>query len=85
VSPNPFRSGAAIDFVLGHDGPVDLAVYDVLGRAVRTLAHGPAAAGAQRIAWDGRRDDGHTAGAGVYFVRLKTAEGEWARMVVRVP
>ena len=86
VSPNPMHSSAAIDFALSRDGAVDLAVYDLLGRQVRVLAnHQKMAAGAQRLPWDGRRDDGGATNAGVYFVRLKTVDGTWSRMLVRVP
>ena len=86
VSPNPMHGSAAIDFALSRDGVVDLNVYDVLGRHVRQLArHQQMAAGAQRLPWDGRREDGGVAGAGVYFVRLHTTDGTWSRMIVRVP
>jgi YVTN family beta-propeller protein len=85
VTPNPFRVHATIDFTLGRDGAVDLAVYDLLGREVRHLARAQRmGAGIQRIAWDGRREDGRNAGPGVYFVRLRTGEGAWSRMVVRL-
>ena len=85
LSPNPFRIATEIRFTLARPGAVDLAVYDVLGREVRSLAHGAVmAAGPQRVAWDGRRGDGGTAGAGVYFVRLKSPDGSWTRSLVRI-
>jgi cytochrome c peroxidase len=85
VRPNPFRDATAIDFTLARPGNVDLVVYDVLGRQVRALAHGQhAAAGPQSLAWDGRSDGGQRAGAGAYFVRLRTPDGSWTRMVVRI-
>jgi YVTN family beta-propeller protein len=85
VRPNPFHDGTAIDFSLSRPGAVDLVVYDVLGRQVRALAHGQrAAAGPQSLAWDGRSDNGQRAGVGAYFVRLRTPDGSWTRMVVRI-
>ena len=85
VRPNPFRTMAEVEFTLSVAGPVDLRVYDVLGREVRALAHGERfAAGPQRLRWDGRRADGGQAGAGVYFVRLELAGRQWTRAIVRI-
>jgi photosystem II stability/assembly factor-like uncharacterized protein len=67
-------------FSLGAAGPADLAVVDVLGRRVATLARGefPAHARTSR-AWDGRTRGGEPAARGIYFVRL--AAGQDARAV----
>jgi flagellar hook assembly protein FlgD len=62
---------------------VDIEVFDVLGRTARGLARGAYfAPGRHSVAWDGRRDDGGQAGAGVYFVRVRTEGGHWTRPVV---
>jgi hypothetical protein len=74
VRPNPMRGAGTLVFSLSRPGPARLDVVDVQGRRVRTLASGTRAAGEHRVAWDGRADDGHVAGPGVYFVRLE-AEG----------
>lgn len=85
VSPNPSRAQAQIRFALARAGHVDLSVYDVLGREVRTLARGRAfEAGRWNLSWDGRRNDGGTAGAGVYFVRMRTAQGASTLPIVRI-
>ncbi len=85
VRPNPFVASAAIDFALARPGAVELAVYDVLGRRVRRLAAGQRmAAGAQSIAWDGRDDAGRPAWPGAYFVRLRTPDGAWTRVILRL-
>ena len=85
VRPNPFRAAATVEFTLAAPGPVELRVFDVLGRQVRAIARGePFAAGIQRLRWDGRRDDGAEAGTGVYFVKLRLAGREWTRTVVRI-
>jgi hypothetical protein len=86
VKPNPFRGATDVSFALARAGKVECAVHDVLGRRVRALARGEwRAAGLQSLHWDGHRDDGREAGAGVYFVRLGTADGSWSRVVVRIP
>src|SRR5439155_207195 len=73
IKPNPFRTDLEVAFTLGRPGPVDLVVYDVLGREVRAVARGTRlTAGPQSLRWDGRDANGREAGAGVYFVRLRT-------------
>jgi hypothetical protein len=49
---------------------VRLAVYDVLGRRVRTLLDAEVQPGQREIGWDGRGATGDLVGSGVYFVRL---------------
>lgn len=85
ATPNPFHASIAVGFALSRESAVDLSVFDVLGREVRTIARGERfTAGAHHLSWDGRRTDGGATGAGVYFVRLQTEEGHWTRMIVRV-
>lgn len=73
-APNPFNPTTTITFTLPDAGPVRLAVYDSLGRRIRTLADGVHEAGRHSIAWNGRDDGGDAQASGIYFYRLE-AEG----------
>jgi subtilisin family serine protease len=84
ASPNPFTPATEVRFSIPARGDVALRVYDVAGRLVRTLVDEPLDAGAHAIRWDGRTDPGKQAAAGVYFLRLETAEGTANRKVVRL-
>src|SRR6185437_12662899 len=76
VRPNPFGARTTATFTLGRAGRVDLTIADVLGRHVRSVARGLwLTAGPHTIAWDGTRDNGSSASAGVYFVTLKSEGG----------
>ena len=72
--PNPMRERSRIDYVLPEAGPISMRIYDTAGRLVRSLADGPAEAGAGSLVWDGRDGGGRHVPAGVYFYRLR-AEG----------
>lgn len=74
-APNPVRESTRIAFTLPNAGPARLAVYDVAGRLVRTLADGGFAAGSQAVSWNGRAESGERLASGVYLVRLTTASG----------
>jgi YVTN family beta-propeller protein len=83
--PNPFRDAARFEFQLAREERVELVVYDLFGREVRVLARArPWPAGAHSLAWDGRRTDGRTVSAGVYFARLRLAEREFTRTIVKL-
>lgn len=77
--PNPFNPTTRIDFALEKAGSVDLAVYDVAGRKVRTLQQGNLEAGEYHVNWNGRTDSGRAAAAGQYWYVLKTATGNISR------
>lgn len=68
VSPNPVPSGAVtVRYRVGAEEAVELIVYDVAGRRVRSL---PGRAPESRLEWNGRDDNGRAVAAGTYFVRL---------------
>ncbi len=72
-SPNPLVDRTQLRFTVDREGPVDLAVFDVSGRLVRSLVRGPLAVGEHVSEWDGRAASGAQVPAGVYFSRLTTA------------
>ncbi len=69
--PNPFSSRTAIRFELTRGSQVELSVFDVMGRQVRSLVDGPQAAGANSAIWDGLDDTGRAMSPGVYFISLR--------------
>lgn len=74
--PNPFNPSTAIRFALPKAADVELAVYDVMGRRVRTLFNGRRAAGRYEVTWDGTTGGGNRAASGMYFYRLQTSTGQ---------
>ncbi len=82
--PNPAPGGANLAFALPRSGRASLRLYDVAGRLVRTLHDGEAPAGDTVRVWNGRRDDGRTAAAGVYFARLEADDRVLTRKVLLV-
>jgi flagellar hook assembly protein FlgD len=54
-------------------GNADVAIFDVTGRAVRTLWEGAAPSAPSTIQWDGRESSGSRVSAGNYLVRVRVA------------
>ena len=85
VRPNPFQSGTQITFALDRPGRVDLMIVDLEGRRVSALAAGQlVGTGPQVVTWEGRRDDGRVAPAGVYWVLLRWPDGVDRRRIVKL-
>jgi hypothetical protein len=85
VKPNPFQGSVVIGWTLPRAGSFDLSIVDLEGRRVRQLAHsGSGNTGVQSAVWDGRRDDGRTAPAGVYWISLRTPDGLDRRRIVKI-
>lgn len=85
VTPNPFRHETAIRWEVPRRVPVEIAVYDVSGRKIRTLVEETRGSGAGVERWSGRDDAGEHVAAGVYFVRMTVPGFERTHKVVRLP
>ncbi len=83
IYPNPFNPQTTISFALQNSGPVELEIYDVRGRKVRTLVSHDLPQGRHSELWNGTDDHGQSVSSGVYLVRLR-ADGTNAvkRMVL---
>jgi len=68
--PNPFFSGTMLRFGAPAAGAVQVDVFDVTGRRVRSLQ---AAAGNDEVYWDGKDESGRSLGAGTYYLRAAGA------------
>jgi len=82
--PNPFNPVTMLRFNLSSDDHVDLSVYDLAGRRVRTLVDERRAAGEHRVLWDGRDDGGRAAPAGVYLVRVASRHGDATQRIALI-
>ena len=71
AQPNPMRGSTSIAFQLPKTSHVELSVFDVAGRRVKTLVSEERAPGVHRVRWDGTTSAARQAGGGVYFYRLE--------------
>ncbi len=68
--PNPFNQSTAISYQLAAAGRVTIALYNVAGQKIRTLADRDQAPGRYTLRWDGKDDGGRAVAAGIYVCRL---------------
>ena len=59
-------------------------MFSVDGRRVRTLASGFREAGEYHLDWDGRDDGAQFSPAGVYYLRLTSAQAHFTRRLTLI-
>ena len=72
--PNPFRTTTTITFSVSaaeRAHPVELVVFDLLGRRVAVLVSGVLTPGTHTLTWDGTDRNGAPVGSGRYVLRLQ--------------
>ena len=68
--PNPFNPTTTIAFDLPVNALVQMDIYDITGRKIRTLINRQYPAGSHQVIWDGTDRNGNQAASGVYVYRL---------------
>jgi len=81
--PNPFNAVVTLRYEvperLQH---VHLAMYDALGRRVKTVVDGHQSPGVYSVQWDGTDERGQSVASGVYICRLTMENGSASTQVV---
>jgi hypothetical protein len=80
--PNPFNPTTMIRFDLAEHAHVELRIFDVSGRQVRTLVNQSLDRKRHTVVWDGRDDAGVPVSSGVYFYRLEAGSFSTTRKMV---
>ena len=69
--PNPFNPSTRIEYEIPQSGEVEVNIFDIQGRLVRSLEKSQQRPGAHLIVWDGKSENGTTAASGVYFCQVR--------------
>jgi glucose/arabinose dehydrogenase len=72
--PNPFHASTTIKYQLPAATEVVLAVYNIKGQKIATLANQRRQAGFHTIGWSGTNDSGESVANGVYFLRMQAGD-----------
>lgn len=74
--PNPFNPTSTIKYDLPTDSFVELMIYDLLGREIKTLIYGNETAGFKSAVWDGKDYNGNAVSSGMYIYRFSAVSRE---------
>ena len=72
--PNPFNPITILRYDLPEQSKVNIIIYDMLGRQVRSLINQTQDAGFKSVIWDATNDYGKTVSAGIYLYQIKAGE-----------
>jgi hypothetical protein len=83
VAPNPMNRIATVSFGIPRPGSaVTVKIYDVTGRAVRTLVDGQRPPGYYSEVWDLSNDGGLKVAPGIYFCRMEAGTFKDTKKVI---
>ena len=72
--PNPFNPITTIRYDLPEQATVNIIIYDMLGRRVKTVVKTNQEAGFKSVIWDGTNNQGKPVGAGVYLYQMQAGD-----------
>ena len=72
--PNPFNPVTTLRYDLPENGNVNITIYDMLGRQVKTLINQNQNAGYMSVIWNATNDYGKPVGAGIYLYQIQAGE-----------
>ncbi|MCK4352845.1 T9SS type A sorting domain-containing protein [candidate division WOR-3 bacterium] len=82
--PNPSGGKALISYSVSGKSPVQvkLKIYDISGRAIKTLVNELKKPGSYTISWDGKDSKGNKVSTGIYFYRLEAGDYTSTRKLI---
>ena len=82
--PNPFNPTTYIRYNLPNDGLVNIKIYDMMGRTIKTLVDGSQTAGFKSVEWNATNDKNQPVSAGLYLYTIQAGEFRQTKKMVLV-
>ena len=80
--PNPFNPVTSLRYDLPEDGLVNITIYDMMGRIVKTLVNSSQTAGYKSISWNAANDRNESVSAGLYLYTIQAGEFRQTKKMV---
>ena len=80
--PNPFNPITSLKYDLPEDGFVNITIYDMMGRKVKTLVNNSQTAGYKFIRWNAANDRNEPVSAGLYLYTMQTEKYRQTKKMV---
>jgi len=80
--PNPFNPTTTLRYDLPEDANVNITIYDMMGRVVKTMVNSQQNAGFKSVRWNATNDKGAPVSAGLYLYTIEAGEYRQTRKMV---
>ena len=80
--PNPFNPITTLHYDLPEDGLVNITIYDIMGRIVKTLVNSSQTAGYRTINWNATNNVGQPVSAGLYLYTIQAGKFRQTKKMV---
>ena len=80
--PNPFNPVTTLRYNLPEDAMVNITIYDMMGRVVKTLINDQQTAGYWSLQWNATNDAGQPVSAGLYLYTIQAGEFRQTKKMV---
>ena len=80
--PNPFNPITLINYELTYDGLVNITIYDMMGRIVKTLVDNSQTAGYKSVQWNATNNRNKPVSAGLYLYTIQVGETRQTKKMV---
>ena len=80
--PNPFNPVTNLSYDLPEDAMVNITIFDMMGKVVRTLVNGQQSAGYKRLQWSATNNSGHPISAGLYIYTIQAGDFSQTRKMI---
>ena len=72
--PNPFNPVTTIGYSLSNEEHINLGIYDITGRKIKTLVNGQQGFGYNEVKWNATNELGESVSGGVYFYKIQVGQ-----------
>ena len=79
---NPFNPITTLRYDLPEDANVNITIYDIMGRVVKTMVNSQENAGFKSIQWNATNDKGSPVSAGLYLYTIQAGEFRQTKKMV---
>ena len=80
--PNPFNPVTTLRYDLPKDALVNITIYDMMGRVVKTMVNSQQNAGFKSVRWNATNDKGAPVSAGVYLYTIEAGQFRQTKKMV---
>ena len=80
--PNPFNPVTTLRYDLPEDALVNITIYDMMGRSIKSLVNSNQSAGYRSIQWNATNNAGQPVSAGLYLYTIEAGKFRQTKKMV---